>query len=312
MPRDPVLPNDAPPPRLFDILKAMDPQTPRMPVIVADMIAGQIDALPGEFDPERVEEDTPPASAYGVVAPPFPEFFIEVQTELDKEFMGIPPGWIQRGVMLMDMTKVWRDGELSPQIVRTIPPGTEWLMTVTGYFRMHTDPYHILTYDNFALLHINADGYLLDDTTKINVIDTSGNPNRDVQMRNAMGTTSHIPYALKALSALHERTIADKVTPFDLTQRQYRQRYARELPGLALNEHYVLHVKTVSDPQAMYEVGQPAKNPHGKRAHAVRGHFRRYTPERPLFGRVVGAVWVESFERGDSGLGRITKDYELN
>ncbi len=47
------------------------------------------------------------------------------------------------------------------------------------------------------------------------------------------------------------------------------------------------------------------------RLHVVRGHFKTYTEEAPLFGRVTGTIWVPCHARGDAQLGLIEKDYNL-
>jgi hypothetical protein len=47
------------------------------------------------------------------------------------------------------------------------------------------------------------------------------------------------------------------------------------------------------------------------RLHVVRGHFKTYTEEAPLFGKMTGTIWVPSHARGDASLGLIEKDYNL-
>lgn len=49
----------------------------------------------------------------------------------------------------------------------------------------------------------------------------------------------------------------------------------------------------------------------GKALHIVRGHFKTFTPERPLFGRVVGTYWWSSAVRGKPERGVVVKDYEI-
>jgi hypothetical protein len=48
-----------------------------------------------------------------------------------------------------------------------------------------------------------------------------------------------------------------------------------------------------------------------KRLHIVRGHFKTYTEEAPLFGRTVGIIWVPCHARGNAALGIVEKDYSL-
>lgn len=45
--------------------------------------------------------------------------------------------------------------------------------------------------------------------------------------------------------------------------------------------------------------------------HIVRGHFKTYTPDRPLLGRHVGTYWWASNVRGSADNGIVIKDYEV-
>jgi hypothetical protein len=42
--------------------------------------------------------------------------------------------------------------------------------------------------------------------------------------------------------------------------------------------------------------------------HVCRGHFARYTEERPLFGRVAGTFWRPMHLRGSASEGLVLKD----
>lgn len=76
--------------------------------------------------------------------------------------------------------------------------------------------------------------------------------------------------------------------------------------------YYILKVKPTPERITEFEeVGQPARMPGKKRAHEVRAHFRYYHPDRPLFGKVSGAVWIPAHDRGDDVMGSIRKDYEI-
>lgn len=45
--------------------------------------------------------------------------------------------------------------------------------------------------------------------------------------------------------------------------------------------------------------------------HMVRGHFKTYTPEKPLFGRMTGTYWWAHHLRGDESAGVVHHDYEV-
>lgn len=47
------------------------------------------------------------------------------------------------------------------------------------------------------------------------------------------------------------------------------------------------------------------------RIHMVRGHFKLFLPDRPLFKRFTGRYWWHPHMRGTAKRGRINKDYEI-
>lgn len=75
---------------------------------------------------------------------------------------------------------------------------------------------------------------------------------------------------------------------------------------LPLFSYYTLKLRPTSSKQA-YE----SKNLWSNRIHLCRGHIKRYTKEKPLFGRVVGNIWCPPHARGDKNLGVIQKDYSV-
>lgn len=294
------MPRSAPPPessigiRLFDYLRAQDPGIPDMPVIVADAIARQIDALPDTGGA------SPPASSYGTVAPPFPEFFIEADTIIPDV------GLVQRGVIVKDLSQDWQAGGLRGSVRQAAPPDTHWLLSATGYLRSPAVASgRVLGYVGVILVHLDRYGYILDDTNKIQVVSLP-HQQPSASLQPGAGLPSHAPYMLKAIQAMHQRCDADKVSP----PRQ--QRRAAERQGVRqLHDYYILRVKPLAAPRSMAEVGRAARDPGQRREHIVRGHFRYYSPERPLFGRWTGMIWIPAHERGDSDIGRIKKDYKV-
>jgi hypothetical protein len=48
-----------------------------------------------------------------------------------------------------------------------------------------------------------------------------------------------------------------------------------------------------------------------QRLHFCRGHFKEYTPDKPLFGKLTGLYWWQPMVRGNKELGIVHKDYEV-
>lgn len=53
------------------------------------------------------------------------------------------------------------------------------------------------------------------------------------------------------------------------------------------------------------------RNLWNNRIHLCRGHFKEYTPEKPLFGKFTGRYWWQPSVRGRNTDGVVMKDYEV-
>ncbi|NJO83527.1 MAG: hypothetical protein HC828_12390 [Blastochloris sp.] len=305
IPKDAAAPDEI---RLYDRVQAAW-GIGEMPVIVADEIARQIDALPD--DPNW----TPPASDYGVVAPPFKRWFVEATT-----LPGAGFSLVQRGCLCYEVRR--SDTALMEKLIsrphrKVMPPATHWIIAVWGYF-WAADQRILRTFSGPMFVHLDKEGYILDDLARIYMEALGNTPLVFAPPEVAEGLhlgfdplpqamlANFGPFNFKALAALHQRCPVDHVKPSSAQRRRAQKR-----EQLALHDYYVLKVKpartqTLSD---FRRIGEPEKAV--RREHIVRGHFRYYTEERPLFGRVSGAVWVPEHERGDDQVGAIRKDYEV-
>ena len=52
-------------------------------------------------------------------------------------------------------------------------------------------------------------------------------------------------------------------------------------------------------------------NPTAMRGHLVRGHFKHYTEDAPLFGKLTGSYYWGAQYRGDIEVGEVYKHYEV-
>lgn len=270
--------------RLFDILRRDDPTWPsraEMPIVVADDIAAAIDQLPNDTP-------HPTAVSYGCVAPPFNLFFVEARTCLD----GVE---VLRGVGI----RATRGDEIGRVFVNDVDE-VYWQLAISGYVWTRAWNY-IRGYPGMAFLHLNADGYLLDDMARVTITQVPNLPRGNyLPLR---GLANHIVYAMTAVSHMHQRCPVEHVTP----SRQMR-RQAERKSQMRLHDYYYLKVR----PQTKRYESASAGRPFTKQEHVVRGHFRYYGEERPLFGRVSGMVWIPEHKRGDSGAGSVDKGYEVN
>lgn len=92
---------------------------------------------------------------------------------------------------------------------------------------------------------------------------------------------------------------------------EYREVKGRR-PKNRLGKPGVRHSEIVL-PASAYSRSTPGEpGVKGKVAfHKVRGHFATYTPEKPLFGKLVGRYWIPSHIRGDTKNGIVESAYRI-
>ena len=67
----------------------------------------------------------------------------------------------------------------------------------------------------------------------------------------------------------------------------------------------------VIKPTSKKQQEQEAQGLWNNRIHLCRGHFKEYTPEKPLFGKFTGRYWWQPSVRGKNKNGVVMKDYEV-
>lgn len=72
----------------------------------------------------------------------------------------------------------------------------------------------------------------------------------------------------------------------------------------------ILKLVLPAEKQGKHYKGEPTGEHN--RIHFCRGHFKEYTADAPLFGKIVGLWWWQPHVRGRSRDGIVIKDYEIN
>lgn len=72
-------------------------------------------------------------------------------------------------------------------------------------------------------------------------------------------------------------------------------------------EHKILRIGQIRE--ALHSSG--AQTDIKMALHMCRGHFKNYTPERPLFGKHTGSFWHDAHLRGSKDVGEIHKSYQV-
>jgi hypothetical protein len=91
------------------------------------------------------------------------------------------------------------------------------------------------------------------------------------------------------------------------------------LPPLKLNKKRIKSGKQplftyktlVIKPTGKKQESQQSQGLWDNRIHLCRGHFKEYTAEKPLFGRITGRFWWQPSVRGNKEKGVVIKDYKV-
>ena len=112
--------------------------------------------------------------------------------------------------------------------------------------------------------------------------------------------------SLFAFSLSHCKNIEIVTDPTDLSKSNIR----RSNTNRSLLYQYK-SVKLTDATQKKYQRGEPVDNTDHRSVsfHICKGQFRIYTPESPLFGKLVGKFWVPQHARGSKDVGTVVKNY---
>jgi hypothetical protein len=106
-----------------------------------------------------------------------------------------------------------------------------------------------------------------------------------------------------AMSFMHCKNVTiENRAPDAKLSRAYSRRH-----GVPLVRYYVLNIDPMR--KVLREEGNVEHVGLKQALHICRGHFKTYTPEKPLLGRTVGTFWWPMHVRGTAEAGVSLKDY---
>jgi hypothetical protein len=118
-----------------------------------------------------------------------------------------------------------------------------------------------------------------------------------------MATSFEMTMARKFLDLIHCQNIAiaDNHPPAKLNKKRAKN-----------NKCPLFTYKTlVIKPTGKKQEAQDAQDLWENRVHLCRGHFKTYTEEKPLFGRITGRYFWQPSVRGTKSKGIVMKNYEI-
>ena len=103
-----------------------------------------------------------------------------------------------------------------------------------------------------------------------------------------------------------------RYVPFDSnTHLSKTARRKRERTGAApFLKYEILEIEPMRDRTIVQGDSVDSQDAHVP-IHTVRGHFKTYTEERPLFGKITGTFWWGACVKGNADIGLIEKDYSI-
>lgn len=116
---------------------------------------------------------------------------------------------------------------------------------------------------------------------------------------------SRVSHAVFILNVLNCRNV--QLAPVDPPERLNRARAKKGKHPL-----YRYHILTVDLNKVQKAVCSTSQRQFGiMPVHLCRGHFKEYTEDKPLFGRVTGRFWWQPYARGNAKNGIVMKDYDV-
>lgn len=107
------------------------------------------------------------------------------------------------------------------------------------------------------------------------------------------------------LLLLNCKNITAEINSPDLALNKARRKRGKQ----ELFSYKTLKISLPSDKTNLHENNQQAEEHN--RIHFCRGHFKEYTADKPLFGKITGLWWWQPHVRGQNKDGIVMKDYEV-
>jgi hypothetical protein len=235
------------------------------------------------------------------LAPPFPDMFIEYAMP-----SGIPNPHSHIGARIIAENIANVHAE-NPEIISTlIEKGAKWVIKAHYFAYMRDDNIGEMVGSGLCL-QACLDNHGL-PIVGLSSIFRNGRDDdewlQELDQEVADNCVTELFPALFSISYLSDR---HNLQPEQPTRQQRRHAARTGQP-----EPYTYHVvKVGAFAEFRHRESKVSGSGSTPRLHDVRAHWVHYTPEKPLFGKVVGMVWRTSHLRGNPERGVVEKSYEV-
>ena len=232
---------------------------------------------------------------YPNVAPPFPSVWFEHTS----------PKLVNREGEILTVARDLRDFHYGT-LVGSVHTDTGWECYL-AFFLSHKEPdapaksAQVITTHYVFKYRVDPSGRVIPTSTEILFPPSIESPNAEIQ--TFIHTLTCITFL--ALSFCNCKNVTLETTdPHALRAPSHRNKNGPQSLYKTLN---INPAKTILSHKGGAEVSGL------KHAlHICRGHFKTFTSDAPLLGKVTGTYWWESHIRGTPDLGLITKSYKVN
>lgn len=267
-------------------------------IFIADDVWTAIDEAP---DHDYTADD------FSNLSPVYSGFWIEAKSKHSK---------LIGGCFFQDITEIDPLVKEGPhgEGLRDIFPDVRWIYRVYSFAMAGR---FMATFPGWAYIHVGENGEWLDDPKNVNF--SIPKENKNIIALFESGDTNRIyesgflriddfsmmlPMAFTTLSLLHSK----QIETVDNIPRQAENKKWAKKTGTPMTIYKTLKVKQTRKEYA--ENGDVSIGDFLRRHH-VRGHWRTYTDEAPLFGKVTGRIYVPAFKRGRETKGEVIKRYHV-
>ena len=261
-------------------------QLENIPVIAADEV--------GAYWEEMVPKGVPVQELLGSVAPPFDSFFVEIQGVEN------PHGFNAWGLLISQVLRessgadsdigwhIFIELIVEPDKNKPVGPAVRYIFGLDREGRLWENP--------------DEPGKLVGGSFLPRMSEEIEN---EIQGEFGDLLIHYVHSGLMAVSFMHCRNVSSRTVGAE----EKRSRSWEKKRGQPLTSYEVLEIDPMRE--VLESEGQATEKGLGHALHICRGHFKTFTEEAPLFGRVTGTFWWADQVRGKAEHGRIEKDYSV-
>lgn len=177
---------------------------------------------------------------------------------------------------------------------------TRWIVLVHGFIKGGNSTMDTL--GGYYVLPIYEDGTLVSKDQSVMFLRTQDGYIYEYA-REAFGY--YLKIFLHTISLLHCKNVQVE----DITVSRQQRRQYQHKTGEPLNVVKTLVLKPMGS-HGSHETGV-VRSPGMVRYHLMRGHFKEFGDDAPLFGKYTGRYWWGSAMRGNPNRGRVEKEYQV-